>query len=101
MKASDFLDLYGEKVYREWCESEETKQVTALLLAFLEEGEEIIKARHIQSDRGAISVIREQNQKWNKLVSLMEKKYEKPILLRNGLYNFMRDKIKELPPLTG
>ena len=67
-----------------------------LVRDFLAEMKELIETRHIKTDRGAVSVIVELNDKWNAIVSIFEKRGEKSPIVRNGFRIYMESQIPEL-----
>lgn len=67
-----------------------------LVRDFLAETKETIETWHIKTDRGAVSVINELNEKWNAIVSIFEKRGETPPIVRNGFRIYMESQIPEL-----
>jgi hypothetical protein len=67
-----------------------------LIREFMAELKELIETRHIKTDRGTISIIRELNEKWNAIVSIFEKRGETPPIVRNGFRIYMESVIPEL-----
>lgn len=101
MKASEYLEKFGDAVFKEWSESEtETKELAKLMHCFISEMQDAIKARNIKRDTAAVALIKEYNQKWNALAALFVKVYGHSVIRRDGFYNTIRDEIKQLPPLN-
>lgn len=101
MKAIDYYEQYGMKVLAESYHDGKFDELTNLVRAFLKEMQTIIADRRIHSDRGAVSVIKEQNAKWNALSDIFEKKHGVTPLKRNGFYEFMKMEIPELGRWNG
>ena len=97
MKAIDYYEQYGMAVLAESYHDDKHEELTKLVMAFLEDMQTIIADRKIHSDRGAVSVIKEQNAKWNALIAIFEKKHEGVTpLKRNGFLEFIKAQIPEL-----
>lgn len=99
MKAIDYFEEYGEAVLRESLSGGDSHEaLSRLYLAFVREMKEIIASRGVKTDRGAVAVISEQNQKWNALCALYAKKYSEDLcpLKRDGIMNSMKDKVPEM-----
>lgn len=92
MKAKDYLVKYGESVYREALDGK-FEAGRELFLDFAREFREIAEQRGIKSDRAAVSLIKELNQKWNALAALFEAKYGEPVLKRNAVIDYYVDQI--------
>lgn len=95
MKAQDYFEKYKESVYNEALEGK-TDAVTEMFHAFMREVNYLMEARHIKTDKSAISIIKELNQKWNKLANLFEAEYGQCVLKRNAIWNLFADKIPEI-----
>jgi ribosomal protein L10 len=63
---------------------------------FSQEVTDLFEIRHIVSRDAIISVLREQNQKWNALVRLFEKKHGTSPLKRDGFKFVCEEKLPEL-----
>lgn len=59
---------------------------------------ELTEKRHVRFDRGMFSIIKELNDKWNAVVSLIEKDYAMSPILRDGYKKFW---IGKIPGLEG
>jgi hypothetical protein len=95
MKAQDYFEKYKESVYNEALEGK-ADAVTEMFHAFMREINDLIKTRHIKTDKAAISVIKEVNQKWNKLANLFEAEYGQCVLIRNAIWGIYADRIPEI-----
>ncbi len=96
MKAVDYYNRFAEDVYTEWKETGKTEKLRELLQAFVDEFNEIRDARMVRSDRAVVSLVREFNQKWNKLVRIFEQEYTESPIKENGFWAFMESVIPEL-----
>lgn len=86
MKAKDYFEKYDAQV---WAEAHapgiDTNGPTAqMFIEFVAETKQIIEKRHAQTDSAALAVIDEQNQKWNAVSNMFEKKYGESPIHRNG-----------------
>ncbi len=98
MKAADYFREYGEDVLREALSGDKTDALTKVYLEFVRETKEIIASRNVSTDRGAVAVVKEQNQKWNAMCALYEKKYSADLcpLKRDGFLNSIKTKVPEI-----
>lgn len=95
MKAKEYFAKYGESVYREALDGKfEIGQTLFIELA--SEFKTISKQRNVKSNRAAVAVIKELNEKWNSLAAMFEKKYGVEVLKRNAVLNYYMEKIPEL-----
>ncbi len=95
MKAKEYFTKYGESVYREALDGKfEIGQTLFIELA--SEFKTISKQRNVKSNRAAVAVIKELNEKWNSLAAMFEKKYGVEVLKRNAVLNYYMEKIPEL-----
>ena len=60
-----------------------------LLYGMMKEMQQVLIARHAQSDSAAISAVKEFEQKYNAVVSLFEKEFGKSPIKRDGFSLFM------------
>jgi hypothetical protein len=95
MKAQDYFEKYKESVYNEALEGK-ADAAKEMYFAFIREVNDLIKIRHVKTDKAAISIIKELNQKWNKLANLFEAEYGQCVLKRNAIWNYFADKIPEI-----
>ena len=100
MKAKEYFEKYGQDIWQEWQDPEVHRDgpMAKLYIEMSSELKNILDARHVNSDRGMLGVLREQNQKWNAIRNLLEKKYGKTPIQRNGFYFAWKDEMK-LPDL--
>lgn len=80
MKAREYVDKYGEAI---WTETG-VNAARAMYLELCDEALDLVKKRNIKCISAKISIIKEINQKWNAIGNLLEKKYGRPILVRDG-----------------
>jgi hypothetical protein len=97
VKAVDYFEEYGEAVLSESFHDKKHDELNKLFMAFVREMNETIKVRGVKTDKATVAVIKEQNQKWNSLCAIYEKKYEGMCpLKRNGFLNAMKNEIPAL-----
>ena len=91
MKAIEYVEKYGDDLT---CSDEEKRNaaITGLLDDMRNELTEIMKARNISKDSGAISVIKELNQKWNAI----NRKLKIPVLSKDGYKKIWINQLPEL-----
>lgn len=100
MKAKDYFKKYDHDIWTEWHDPEVHRDgpMAKLYIEMSSELKDIMDVRHVNSDRGMIGVLREQNQKWNAIRNLFERKYGESPIQRNGFYMSWKDELK-LPDL--
>jgi hypothetical protein len=98
MKAIDYFNEYGDAVLRESIAGDEKDAISSLFRAFVREMKEIIYTKGVQTNRAVAAVVKEQNQKWNALCRLYEKKYGEDLtpIKYNGFMNAIKDAIPEI-----
>lgn len=87
MKAKEYFEKYNEKIMEEAVSpnaDHSNGPAAQMYYDFVGELKEIIKPRKVRYDRGALSSIRELNQKWNAVVNLFEQKYGISPIKRDG-----------------
>ena len=89
MKAVEYFEKYSDAIYKEIMEKHDTTQVQAMIHEMLLEAKEILKERHAMTDRAAVAVLKQQNQKWNAMIPKFQQAYDTPVLLRNGFYDIV------------
>lgn len=95
MKAKEYFEKYKDLI------SSENKEIAIkgtsdLVFDLFNEIDALCKVRGVKTDRGMITIIKEENSKWNAIAALFEKDYGDPMLVRNGFNKFMIHKIPEL-----
>ena len=95
MKAEEYYNKFSKDIIEAY-EQDNSQPVINLLTEMLEEGQEIMKSRNVRMDKAAVSVIKEQNQKWNKLARMFEKEYGFSPIVRDGLLKYEISKIPEI-----
>ena len=94
MKAKDYFDKYFDEVRAvEGNDSELYKVVNRIFIEFQKEAAEIIDSRGVKSVVSAMSVIEQQNKKWNALERRFEQAGFRPVLKKNG---FLHAKLRQL-----
>jgi len=86
MKAKDYFQKYDEAII---AEAKDPKvhtdgPISKMFMEFFEEVNTIIDQRHIKFDRGIVSVVEEQNKKWNAVANLFTQKYGVTPITRDG-----------------
>lgn len=95
MRAKEYFDQYHEGIYNETANTGGTENLTNLLKELLKEVIDICEKRNVKFDRGANAVIKEQNDKWNAIAGLFEKKYGVEVLKRNGFQIWLDYQMKQ------
>ena len=95
MKAKEYFAKYGESVYREALDGKFEIGQT-LFIEFASEFKAISEQRNVRSNRAAVAVIKELNEKWNSLAAMFEKKYGVEVIKRNAVLNYYMEKIPEI-----
>ena len=90
MKAREYFEKYYVAAEEEF----DIARVPTILKDFSTEAKEICEKRHVSQDRSVISVLKEQNTKWNALVEIFKKKTGKSPILKDG---FKRYWLMKLP----
>ena len=73
MKAKEYYEKYGDKIYEEWAAGNESPAVNELFREMFHEIYYTLKKRHAKTNTAVMAVIDEQNQKWNAIIRLYEK----------------------------
>lgn len=89
MKAQDYFEKYKSTILTEEVYLDLFKEMN-------DEVKLISKQRNSATDSTMISILKEQNQKWNKLCVLLEKEYGQEVLVRNGYINYWKKHISKL-----
>lgn len=103
MKAKDYYAKYGADLIAEWeIEPSSTAVLTKLVADLYQEATELNKLRHGQTKGALFSAIGEQNEKWNSIVRMFEKKGQISPLKWNGFLNAAKVKFPDLfqPEIT-
>lgn len=95
MKAKEYFEKYDELIIKDQIAGsvENTKK---LIIELSDEVKDICEARHVKYDAAVVSVLKEQNQKWNAICSLYEKKYGVSPLYRNTFTEYWKHFMPEL-----
>lgn len=84
MKAADYLNKYGDAFMKLTTEDDRRKMISEIADSFYQELREMMKVRHITTNRGLFHAVNELNAKWNALARLFEKYYDVSPLRRDG-----------------
>lgn len=86
MKAKEYFAKYEEEIMKEATQTEVLTDgnIAKLYIEMFSEMKTIIEIRHIQNDNSLMSLIREQNDKWNAIERLFIKKYGVSPIAHNG-----------------
>ncbi len=96
MKAIDYYKAHATMFYSAVRLSDVVEEVSVLLQEFANETQEIINKRHAKFMPSIAAVMKEQNQKWNALCSMFEKKHGCSPIRRDA---YKEAVIKEIPLL--
>ncbi len=97
MKAKDYFDKFVDAIKECQDDNQKLLAVTnAIYLNFQAELNQMIDHRNIKFLNAAISVIDEQNRKWNALERLIEKAGIPPVLKINGFRNAKAMQVPEV-----
>ena len=91
MKAVDYVNKYGEALTGE-DHKKRDEAANGLINDMMGELKDIMETRHISTDKGAFSVVKELNQKWNAI----NRKLSIPVLTEDGFKKIM---INQIPGL--
>lgn len=91
MKAIDYVNKYGEDLTGE-DNNKRDEAVKGLINDMMGELKDIMNTRHVSTDKGAFSVVKELNQKWNAINGRLSI----PVLSQDGFKKLM---IHEIPGL--
>lgn len=70
--------------------------ISQMVLAMNAEVKDLSEKRHVSLDSGMFPIIKEMNDKWNKVAKLIERDYGEPMLAVDGFKKFW---IKQIPEL--
>lgn len=95
MKAKEYFEKYDKSIVEEAIQPEVKKDgaIAQLYIEMFSEMKKIIEIRHIQNDNSLMSLVREQNDKWNAIERLFIKKYKLSPIAHNG---FLAGCVEEL-----
>ena len=72
MKAKDYYKKYRDEIVSK-DEKKSIEAISSMVLEMSKEARDTIKDRRVRSDSGAVAVIREMNQKYNAVVTLLRR----------------------------
>ena len=96
MKAKEYFAKYEEEIMKEATQTEVLTDgnMAKLYIEMFSEMKTIIGVRHIQNDNSLMSLIREQNDKWNAIERLFIKKYGVSPIAHNGFLSACMEELK-------
>lgn len=92
MKAKDLFEKYHSKLLGD-SEPEAKEALSNLFIELCVETEEILCKRKVRTDRALLSLIREQNQKYNSFVRLINKEAGEEVLIEDGFRKIIYEKL--------
>lgn len=95
MKAREYFANYYDAIIKEVSGGTENKALSRLLIAMLDETIDICEDRHIRLMTGMQNVIREQNNKWNTIANMFERRYGSPVLKKDGFSAWIGKRLSE------
>lgn len=92
MKAKQYFEKHQQEMT---CGDEKRVQaaINQLVLELNDEAKDMLKARNVNTDRAALSILRELNDKYNAVIGLFEKHYGASPLMRDGYLNLWKNRI--------
>jgi hypothetical protein len=97
MKAIDYYETYWHRFFgKVFTEEEINAALKDILLKFNDEIKELVNLRHATSDEAGVAIIQEQNNKWNALSRIFEKRQGCSFLAKDGFKLFWKNHIPEL-----
>ena len=92
MKARQYFEKHRQEMT---CGDEKKVQaaINQLVLELNDEAKDMLKSRNVYTDRAAVSVLRELNDKYNAVVGLFEKHYGASPLMRDGYLNLWKNRM--------
>lgn len=89
MKAKEYFEKYAESVWEDFQQDEFRGDgpIAKMFIEFMVETKDICEKRGAKTNRALISVIDEQNKKWNALANLFVKKYGQSPIKHDGYLN--------------
>ena len=92
MKAKQYFEKHQQEMT---CGDEKRVQaaINQLVLELNDEAKDMLKARNVNTDRAAVSILRELNDKYNAVIGLFEKHYGASPLMRDGYLNLWKNRI--------
>lgn len=97
MTATDYYNQFGKAIMEEILEGDGGHSaIQSFLDHFQNETARILSTRIVNRDRGVVSILKQQNRKWNDICHLLEKKYHFTPLKRNAFWVIMK---RDIPGL--
>ena len=98
MRAKEYFEKYEQPMLKD-SEEDILTAISDLMREMMRETNDILTKRGIKKPKAAVAVIKEQNDKWNSICNMFEKKYGSAPLLRDGFKNYWLKEMPELAPL--
>lgn len=92
MKAKEYYEKF--KGLAEAEDTEAGEICWSILMAFSDDMLEVCKVRNVKRNEAVVGVIKEQNQKWNAMIHIFEKKHGECMLAPNGFLHFWMKKLE-------
>lgn len=96
MKAKEYADKFVNEVNQAKSEEELNQLAIDIVLGLMKEAEDLAQKRHVKFDRGFIPICKEQNRKYNSIVTRVNKSLGAEILKENGYRNFLFMRLPKL-----
>lgn len=94
MKAKEYYKMIEETTTKD----ELLEVVNKIIDCLNEEAKELMKSRHVKTDRRLVAILREMNDKWNAISALFEKNHGISPLARNAFLRAWANQMPELKP---
>ena len=92
MKAQEYFDKFETRIIDDM-KDDSVNTVLELITDLAEEAVAVCEQRKAQLDKSVVSELKEQNDKWNAICRLFEKKYHGPILKQDMFIRFCKSRI--------
>lgn len=95
MKARQYFEKHRQEMT---CGDEKRvhESINQFILELNDEAKDMLKARNVNTDRAAVSVLRELNDKYNAVIGLFEKNYGASPLMRDGYLNLWKNSMPKI-----
>ena len=100
MKAKEYYAKYKDRIASS-DDAESLKGISDMVYEFCMDAKEISEKRKIRTDSGAVSMLRELNDKYNAVCRMFEKDFGVSPIKENGFMNYWRREIPELDQRLG
>ena len=93
MKAKEYFEKYEDLLIHATNDQAYKDSSFNVFMDFSKESTDVIESRKAKKNTAVIAVMKEQNDKWNSLCRLFEKKYGFSPLIKDGFKTFWNRKI--------